>query len=64
MAEGNGEWQIPGWLILIVSLFAGCVALYVLLGGGVLAVTPHVLVGVVVWATIWGVASKLKKRQP
>lgn len=64
MGEANGEWQIPIWLIAVVTLLAGGGALYLLLGAGILAVTPHLLIGAVVWAVIWGVASKLKKQQP
>jgi hypothetical protein len=64
MAEGDGEWQIPSWLIVVVSLLLSAGALYILLGAGVLAVTPHLLVAAVGWAVIWRVASRLKNQPP
>lgn len=64
MAEGGGEWQIPGWLIGVVSLLVGGGALYMVLGAGVLAVTPHLLAAAVVWAVIWRVTSRLKNQPP
>lgn len=62
MAEVKGDTQIPSWLIAVVSLLVGGGALYLLLGEGVLAVTPHLLGAAVVWGVIWAVTRKLRRQ--